>query len=133
MYSLNILRSVQSGAKSVIKCNNLRNELRLCYYNTVVMKKCLPTTCLVQIQKAPIQYLHTYSPTTGDKMLAYVKRKWHKLRNWNNQKELFIGLALYQSLEHVKFKEFFSTFKMSDTYISWFLVSELHVWMLLVY
>lgn len=134
MYSFknNLLRTIQAGGKSLIKNTNLEKRIRPCFFNTIAYRKCLPSTHVLQIRRPPIQCLHTYSPTIGNKVLEYVKQKWHSLRNWNRQKEIFIGLYLYQSMEQIKYREFFSALNLPDTFQSWFLITELHVWMLLV-
>ncbi|XP_015606318.1 ubiquinol-cytochrome-c reductase complex assembly factor 1 [Cephus cinctus] len=43
------------------------------------------------------------------------------------------GVLLYQSVaENIDYLKFFKDFNMSDTFFSWFLITELHVWMLMV-
>ncbi|XP_026274507.1 ubiquinol-cytochrome-c reductase complex assembly factor 1 [Frankliniella occidentalis] len=40
------------------------------------------------------------------------------------------GLILFQGVEAVNWKDYFKIFQMEDTFHSWFLVIELHMWML---
>ncbi|KAK3927642.1 Ubiquinol-cytochrome-c reductase complex assembly factor 1 [Frankliniella fusca] len=40
------------------------------------------------------------------------------------------GLTLFQGVEAVDWKQYFKVFQMKDTFHSWFLVIELHMWML---
>ena len=40
---------------------------------------------------------------------------------------------LYESVaDHVQYQTFFKEFNLDDTFFSWFLVTEMHVWMLMV-
>lgn len=43
------------------------------------------------------------------------------------------GYILYENVaDGVRYDQFFGQFSLPDTFFSWFLITELHVWMLLV-
>jgi len=65
-----------------------------------------------------------------------------RLRNWYENIG-FVGLEkrkleirsmkVYQeTMESIQYSEFFDTFHMPNTFNSWFLITELHVWLLMV-
>ncbi|XP_053984007.1 ubiquinol-cytochrome-c reductase complex assembly factor 1 isoform X1 [Hylaeus volcanicus] len=44
-----------------------------------------------------------------------------------------VGYLIYENLvDELQYSKFFNDFNMADTFFSWFLVTELHIWMLLV-
>lgn len=42
------------------------------------------------------------------------------------------AVNLYQSLDDLDYHEFYRYFELPDTFNSWFVITELHIWMLLV-
>lgn len=49
------------------------------------------------------------------------------------QKLKITGYLLYESVaDNIHYAEFFEKFNLPDTFNSWFIITELHVWMLLV-
>lgn len=44
-----------------------------------------------------------------------------------------MGYLLYESIaDGIDYVKFFEEFKLSDTFYSWFVITELHIWMVIV-
>ncbi|KAL0267416.1 UNVERIFIED_CONTAM: hypothetical protein PYX00_009692 [Menopon gallinae] len=54
---------------------------------------------------------------------------WSRFVGVGNRRRL--GVLLYQSVEQVNYDDFYSYFELPDTFNSWFIITELHVWMLM--
>ena len=55
------------------------------------------------------------------------------MKIFSNQKLKISGYVLYESVENqIDYVEFFEKFNLPDTFYSWFAITELHVWMLMV-
>lgn len=70
-------------------------------------------------------------PKQTKKESHWLVRKYQEFMSKPSRHELVgAGTALSSCcLQDVRFKDFFETFDMPDTYMSWFLVTELHIYM----
>lgn len=111
--------------------NNIRNRIRLSCFLDANSKNYSLSNNKLHFSFLTVENVRHFS-FFDHKYYRFIKGKINNLNFLNRKKDVELGMFLYQSLEHVHFKEFYTHLKMSDTYRSWFMVSELHVWMLLV-
>ncbi|XP_011647311.1 ubiquinol-cytochrome-c reductase complex assembly factor 1 [Pogonomyrmex barbatus] len=67
--------------------------------------------------------------------MGFVERMLRKSRFFDVQKyrTMFLGYQVYEHvMGQIDYPFFFKYFNMPDTFFSWFLVTELHVWMIMV-
>uniref|UniRef100_A0A8D9BS58 Ubiquinol-cytochrome-c reductase complex assembly factor 1 n=3 Tax=Cacopsylla melanoneura TaxID=428564 RepID=A0A8D9BS58_9HEMI len=121
-----------------------------CYIKHLVVLNQRPSLCysshLVQQYYDPSRGITTcnqfnqLTKTTGAEYLSENKSPWIKSiikkLGWKfviKGKFSMMGYELYESLlKNMDYLQFFKDFEMDDTFHSWFLVVELHVWMLSV-
>ncbi|XP_012257361.2 ubiquinol-cytochrome-c reductase complex assembly factor 1 [Athalia rosae] len=66
---------------------------------------------------------------------GFVKKMMKKYNLfWFNQSKLKrSGTYLYESIQnHIEYRKFIAEFQLADTFFTWFLITELHIWMLMV-
>lgn len=97
------------------------------------------TSSLVQLQalysSSQPNTLPTQATEADEQKDGFFKRFIKKM-GWidNSRVRLRVSsCALYESVaDNINYDEFFAHFQMPDTFNTWFLITELHVWMLLV-
>ncbi|XP_046420949.1 ubiquinol-cytochrome-c reductase complex assembly factor 1 isoform X1 [Neodiprion virginianus] len=108
------------------------------------LRQITPTVCLLEFdhRTASISTANKQSQSVSqasdiqsvDAKDGFVKRifKKYNLFNLAESKVKYCSYLLYESIaDNINYAQFFKEFNMKDTYYSWFLITELHVWMLM--
>ncbi|XP_055626311.1 ubiquinol-cytochrome-c reductase complex assembly factor 1 [Toxorhynchites rutilus septentrionalis] len=125
----------------------LNNTSRLTYTSIDEARNKTPLAICIPSIVSLVHYsnnAHNSLPTAGETAATtiaeaakggFLKRFINKM-GWldNTRSRLRVsGCLLYESVvDNINYTEFFLHFKMPDTYNTWFLITELHVWMLMV-
>lgn len=126
-------------------CSQLRPASYLCKVISVTPPLCCENQTMQQFYKInrninTFHQLNQITKTTGAEYLYEKKSPWVKSLvkklGWKfiyKGKFSMLGFELYESLiKDIDYLQFFKDFEMEDTFHSWFLIVELHVWMLSV-
>ncbi|KAK6636215.1 hypothetical protein RUM43_009873 [Polyplax serrata] len=111
-----------------IKCNNFHSTEP--YSNTFA-----PKTEISAIRKDQCMQNVNWRKTGAipeDRFMDKMKKLMRKFSLFENKKMTLHGFLLYSTLEDVRIIEFMNLLELEDSFYSWFKITELHVWMLLV-
>ncbi|XP_062540631.1 ubiquinol-cytochrome-c reductase complex assembly factor 1 [Armigeres subalbatus] len=130
--------SIES-TRTLLRCTAIRASTISAGNDNGKHRQYTMTTALVQ-QKALYSSsspnaFPTHTTKTDEEKDGFIKRFIKKM-GWIDNSRVRLRVSscvLYESVaDSINYNEFFTHFKMPDTFNTWFLITELHVWMLLV-
>lgn len=87
---------------------------------------------LIQLHTVKVAPGRNYSPNFNLDFGNVLKDTLKKVLLINSGALKRRGFLWYATIEGVRFNEFFELLELPDVFLSWFKITELHVWMLLV-
>lgn len=109
------------------------------YHGNYLMKTTSPVNALIVLKNfyssKPLHKLKPYKPESKPAIIEYLYRVLNKTHYFNPDRYrlMYLGYYLYENaVDTSNYNEFYEEFKLPDTFNSWFIVTELHVWLMMI-